>query len=58
VRAADGPERLEGEWWLKDEAPRDYYQVEDEAGRRYWLYRQGLYEPGSQPRWFLHGMFA
>lgn len=58
VRAADGPERLEGEWWLKDEAPRDYYQVEDEAGRRYWLYRQGLYEPGSQPKWFLHGVFA
>jgi protein ImuB len=58
VRAADGPERLEGEWWLKDEPPRDYYQVEDEEGRRYWLYRQGLYEPGSPPRWFLHGVFA
>ncbi|MBI1181088.1 MAG: DNA polymerase Y family protein [Alphaproteobacteria bacterium] len=58
VRSADGPERLEGEWWLKDEPPRDYYMVEDEEGRRYWLYRQGLYEPGTAPRWFLHGVFA
>ncbi len=58
VRAADGPERLEGEWWLKDEPPRDYYQVEDEEGRRYWLYRQGLFGGGETPRWFLHGEFA
>lgn len=58
VKAADGPERLEGEWWLKDEPPRDYYQVEDEEGRRYWLYRQGLYGSGETPRWFLHGVFA
>ena len=58
VRAADGPERLEGEWWLKNEPPRDYYQVEDENGRRYWLYREGLYEAGGKPRWFLHGVFA
>lgn len=58
VKAADGPERLEGEWWLKDEPPRDYYQVEDEEGRRYWLYRQGLYGGGETPRWFLHGVFA
>lgn len=58
VKAADGPERLEGEWWLKDESPRDYYQVEDDEGRRYWLYRQGLYGGGEKPRWFLHGVFA
>ncbi|MEN3976959.1 DNA polymerase Y family protein [Emcibacter sp. SYSU 3D8] len=58
VRAADGPERLEGEWWLKDEPPRDYYQVEDEDGRRYWLFRQGLYDGSTAPRWFLHGVFA
>jgi protein ImuB len=58
VRSADGPERLEGEWWQRDEPPRDYYQVEDEHGRRYWLYRQGLYGGGETPRWFLHGEFA
>jgi protein ImuB len=38
---------------------RDYFRVEDEAGRRYWLYRQGLYGMSEEPpRWFLHGMFA
>jgi protein ImuB len=61
VRRADGPERICGEWWRGDEeaaALRDYYRVEDEAGRRFWLYRDGLYRPDSAPRWFLHGLFA
>ncbi len=61
VVRAEGPERLSGEWWLDgEEAPtRDYFRIEDEAGRRYWLYREGLYdrEPGP-PRWFMHGLFA
>jgi protein ImuB len=61
VRRADGPERICGEWWRGDEeaaALRDYYRVEDEAGRRFWLYRDGLYRPDAAPRWFLHGLFA
>lgn len=61
VVAAEGPERIEPEWWRSDETrPRDYYRIEDEAGRRYWLYRQGLYtrEPATMPRWFMHGIFA
>jgi protein ImuB len=38
---------------------RDYFRVEDAQGRRYWLYRQGLYGMSEeQPRWFLHGVFA
>lgn len=38
---------------------RDYFRVEDTEGRRYWLYRQGLYGMSEeQPRWFLHGLFA
>ena len=37
---------------------RDYYRVEDTEGRRFWLYRRGLYRPGSMPCWFLHGIFA
>jgi protein ImuB len=37
---------------------RDYYRVEDEQGRRFWVFREGLYAPGSRPRWFLHGLFA
>jgi protein ImuB len=58
VRRADGPERIEGEWWRKAEEPRDYYRVEDEDGRRFWLYRAGLFQPQVSPCWFLHGVFA
>ena len=40
-------------------ATRDYFRVEDVDGRRYWLYRQGLYGPAEPPpRWFMHGVFA
>ena len=61
VARAEGPERIAPEWWREGEdAPtRDYFRVEDEDGRRYWLFRQGLYdETGPMPRWFLHGLFA
>lgn len=63
VRRADGPERVFGEWWRRDaetRAVRDYFQVEDEAGGRYWIFRAGDGEDpdtGSQ-RWFLHGVFG
>ncbi len=57
IARADGPERIEQEWWLQNGPPRDYYRVEDEHGARYWLFRLGLY--GSQkPQWFLHGYFV
>jgi protein ImuB len=62
VRRADGPERIAEEWWTADgsaaaDAIRDYYRIEDEAGRRFWLFRAGL--PGNPPpRWFVHGVFA
>lgn len=61
VTRAEGPERIASEWWREGtEAPtRDYYRVEDVDGRRYWLYRQGLYAAQAPaPRWFLHGVFA
>ncbi|MDP4289757.1 MAG: DNA polymerase Y family protein [Bacteroidota bacterium] len=54
---ADGPERIEQEWWIQTGPPRDYYQLEDENGARYWLFRLGLYD-GESPKWFLHGYFA
>ncbi|MGV8094920.1 MAG: DNA polymerase Y family protein [Mangrovibacterium sp.] len=57
VAKADGPERIEQEWWLQTGPPRDYYRVEDEHGSRYWLFRLGLYGDGK-PQWFLHGFFA
>jgi protein ImuB len=55
VRAAEGPERLEPEWWRDraDRPVRDYYRVEMPDGRRLWVCRSG--GPGS-PRWFLHGL--
>ena len=57
-----GPERIAPEWW-KDRPGtrlRDYFKVEDQAGLRLWLYREGLHEDGrgGDPRWFVHGMFA
>jgi len=58
VVRAEGPERIAGEWWRNLEPTRDYYRVEDAAGRRFWLFRQGLYGDPAQPRWFIHGLFA
>lgn len=55
---ADGPERIESEWWIAESQHRDYYIVEDEAGGRYWIFRAGHYDEVSPPKWFLHGFFA
>jgi len=57
VTKADGPERIEQEWWLSDGMYRDYYCIEDENGARYWLFRSGPYD-GEKPKWFIHGFFA
>lgn len=62
VRHADGPERIAGEWWRNARemrAVRDYFRVEDQTGRRFWLFRRGDgsdLETGDM-RWFLHGFF-
>lgn len=55
---AEGPERIEPEWWriftgawqlpggepaAARGRPRDYYTIEDEEGGRYWVFRAGLY---------------
>jgi len=38
---------------------RDYFRIEDLEGRRYWVYREGLYgAAGAPPRWFMHGLFS
>ncbi|MBK8199347.1 MAG: DNA polymerase Y family protein [Acidobacteria bacterium] len=70
VVRSDGPERIAPEWWLflpgKDAAPgklprtRDYYRIEDADGRRYWVFREGLYDDGrgQMPEWFVQGLFA
>ncbi|NIL95746.1 MAG: DNA polymerase Y family protein, partial [Planctomycetales bacterium] len=57
-----GPERIAPEWWRDRPGTRlrDYFRIEDQSGRRYWLYREGLPDDGrgGAPRWFLHGVFA
>lgn len=67
VVRAEGPERVAMEWWRPQGQmlTRDYFRVEDEAGLRFWLYRDGLYgrevgpdEVKLQPTWYLHGLFA
>lgn len=58
VVRAEGPERISRDW-LGGGTTRDYYRVEDKDGRRYWLYREGLYGEGDEtPRWFVHGLFS
>ncbi|UYQ91173.1 DNA polymerase Y family protein [Chitinophaga horti] len=58
IKRADGPERIEQEWWLQQGQHRDYYTVEDELGRRYWLFRLGHYDEERTFQWFIHGFFA
>jgi protein ImuB len=63
VRRGDGPERIHGEWWKhlgEAEAVRDYFQVEDEQGARFWLYRRGDGEDerSGDLSWYLHGVFG
>jgi protein ImuB len=40
-----------------DGMTRDYYVVEDAAGRRFWIYQQGFHQPGEPAIWYLHGFF-
>ena len=77
---SEGPERIAPNWVgtansvdLAAET-RDYYRVEDEEGRRYWLFRLGLYDAlgyaeitpenpdqasvDGRPGWFIHGLFG
>lgn len=62
VTRFEGPERIASEWWRRDDnggLTRDYYRVEDARGRRFWLFRHGLYGSESpDPGWYLHGLFA
>ncbi|MDB5619151.1 MAG: polymerase [Tardiphaga sp.] len=56
----EGPERVSMEWWRAQDAmpTRDYFRIEDEAGQRFWLFRNGLYGEVVEPKWFMHGLFA
>jgi protein ImuB len=68
VVRVEGPERIAMEWWKQDgkALTRDYFRIEDEAGLRFWIFRDGLYESeagGDEGKpvpvnWFVHGLFA
>ncbi|HUG45230.1 MAG TPA: DNA polymerase Y family protein [Sphingomicrobium sp.] len=62
IALVEGPERIAPEWWRERSTARlrDYYRVEDEAGRRYWIFREGLAGDGrgGAPDWFMHGLFG
>ncbi len=52
VQRAWGPERLETGWWRTGLVRRDYYQVEDQWGCRFWIYRDL-----QNGEWRLQGRF-
>jgi len=58
----EGPERIGALWWRRADnggLTRDYYRVEDRQGRRFWIFRHGLYGGElAHPDWYLHGLFA
>jgi protein ImuB len=68
VARVEGPERIAMEWWRQNGATltRDYFRIEDQAGLRFWIFRDGLYESELkdekgkpvEAKWFVHGLFA
>jgi protein ImuB len=62
IARVEGPERIAPEWWRERSTARlrDYYRVEDETGRRYWIFREGLVGDGrgGVPEWYLQGLFG
>jgi protein ImuB len=58
----EGPERIGALWWRRADnggLTRDYYRVEDRQGRRFWIFRHGLYgAEAKNPGWYVHGLFA
>lgn len=51
TRRSWGPERIQTGWWRGKYIRRDYYRVESDRGRQYWLFRT------RSGQWFLHGIF-
>ncbi|WP_265587609.1 DUF6504 family protein [Sphingomicrobium arenosum] len=62
IKRVEGPERISPEWWreYRPARLRDYYRVEDQAGRGYWIFREGLFGDGrgGDPVWYIHGLFG
>lgn len=61
VAAAEGPERIAAPWWREEgfSPTRDYFRIETTEGRRFWLFRAGLFGTEVQhPAWYVHGLFG
>ena len=67
IARVEGPERIAPEWWRERSTVRlrDYYRIEDDTGRRYWIYRDGIVGDGrakdargEPPDWFLQGLWG
>jgi len=60
IARAEGPERIAPPWWrVNEDRLRDYYRIEDEDGRRFWVFRQGHFgDVAGAGQWFMHGLFA
>ncbi|WP_180356124.1 Y-family DNA polymerase [Aliirhizobium smilacinae] len=60
ITRAEGPERIAPEWWLDDDKAeeRDYFRLESELGRLFWVFRLGRYGDDPPPTWRIHGIFA
>jgi protein ImuB len=57
---AVGPERIAGEWWRGHYKTRDYYDVEDTDGERFWIFRVIRREKAGEhlsATWYVHGWF-
>jgi protein ImuB len=57
IISGTGPERIAPEWWrthLHNDSfvGRDYFTIQDDAGRWLWVFR----ETRTQ-RWFVHGVW-
>ena len=48
-----GPERIATEWWRERARSRDYFKIQDDAGRWLWVFRE--LETGH---WFVQGEWA
>ncbi|MGA2229866.1 MAG: DNA polymerase Y family protein [Tepidisphaeraceae bacterium] len=47
-----GPERIAGQWWNGSAKTRDYFDVSDAGGSRFWVFRVM-----ESNQWYLHGIF-
>ena len=57
IEAAQAPD-ADGHFYEEGRTTRDYFVAEDDGGRRFWIFREGLFGVAAGPRWYLHGFFA